>query len=138
MAENKRFKHLLSPGRIGSLITKNRIVKTSSSLGYQYDETDGRITEKHISFSEAIARGGSGLIITEGGIFDWPLGGDDVFHYRLDSDEYIPGWIKLAETIHKYNCPVFAQMVHSGPWHRSALSGMQPVASSAGIRVEGA
>ena len=136
MAENKRFKHLLSPGRIGSLITKNRIVKTSSSLGYQYDETDGRITEKHISFSEAIARGGSGLIITEGGIFDWPLGAHDVFHYRIDSDEYIPGWIKLAETIHKYNCPVFAQMVHSGPWHRSALSGMQPVASSAGIRVE--
>jgi 2,4-dienoyl-CoA reductase (NADPH2) len=136
MSMNNHFKYLLSPGRIGPLVTKNRMVKTSSSLGYQYSETDGRITEKHISFSEAIARGGVGLIITEGGIFDWPLGAHDVFHYRIDNDEYIPGWVELAEAIHKYDCPVFAQMVHSGPWHRTALSGLQPVASSAGIRVE--
>jgi 2,4-dienoyl-CoA reductase (NADPH2) len=133
---NKKFKLLFTPGQIGRLVIKNRIVKTTSSLGYQYNETDGRITEKHISFSEAIARGGAGLIITEGGIFDWPLGAHDFFHYRMDSDEYIPGWVKLAEAIHKYNCPVFAQLVHSGPWHRTALSGLQPVASTAGIRVE--
>ncbi len=136
MSGNKRFHKLLEPGRIGRINTRNRIVKTVSSMGYQYDEKDGHITERQLYFSEAIARGDAGLMISEGGIFDWPLGAHDVFHYRIDDDEYIPGWAKLAEVVHKYGCPVFAQMVHSGPWHRKEMDGNDPVASTAGIRVE--
>ena len=112
------------------------MIKTASTLGYQYDEKDGHITPRQLSFSEAIARGGVGLFISEGGIFDWPLGAHDIFHFRIDDDEYIPGWTKLAEIVHKYGCPIFAQMVHSGPWHRKEMDGLDPVASTAGIRVE--
>ncbi len=101
MTENRRFYKLLAPGRIGQVTTRNRIVKTTSSMGYQYNEKDGHITEKQLYFSEAIARGGVGLVITEGGIFDWPLGAHDVFHYRIDDDEYIPGWARLAEFLVK-------------------------------------
>jgi 2,4-dienoyl-CoA reductase (NADPH2) len=75
-------------------------------------------------------------MISEGGIFDWPLGAHDVFHYRIDDDEYIPGWTKLAEVVHKHGCPIFAQMVHAGPWHRKEMDGNDPVASTADIRVE--
>ena len=136
MTGEERFSKLLEPYHIGQVKTKNRMIKTSSTLGYQYDEKDGHITPRQLSFSEAIARGGVGLFISEGGIFDWPLGAHDIFHFRIDDDEYIPGWTKLAEVVHKYGCPIFAQMVHSGPWHRKEMDGLDPVASTAGIRVE--
>ncbi|MGD0794483.1 MAG: FAD-dependent oxidoreductase [Dehalococcoidales bacterium] len=136
MSASKKFQKLLEPGRIGRITTKNRIIKTTSSMGYQYDEKDGHMTERQLYFSEAIARGGVGLMISEGGIFDWPIGAHDVFHYRIDDDEYIPGWAKLAEVIHKHGCPLFAQMVHAGPWHRKEMDGNDPVASTADIRVE--
>jgi len=136
MKRNERFSRLLEPSHIGSVKTKNRIIKTTSSMGYQFDEVDGHITEKFLYFVEAIAKGGVGLMIVEGGTLDYPQGAHDVFHFRIDDDEYVPGWVKVAEASHKYGVPIFAQMVHSGPWHRSEMSGLQPIASSANIRVE--
>lgn len=136
MAMDPRFKLLLSPGQIGSIKTKNRLIKSTNSMGYQKDEYDGHITQKHIAYTEALARGGVGLIITEGGTIDYPLSAHDVFHFRIDKDEYLPGWVKLAEAAHKYDCPIFPQLVHSGPWHRKEYSGMDPIASSDNIRVE--
>ncbi len=136
MAMDPRFKLLLSPGQIGSIKTKNRLIKSTNSMGYQKDEYDGHITQKHIAYTEALARGGVGLIITEGGTIDYPLSAHDVFHFRIDKDEYLPGWAKLAEAAHKYDCPIFPQLVHSGPWHRKEYSGLDPIASSDNIRVE--
>ena len=71
MNPNKRFRRLLEPGQIGSVKTKNRIIKPTSSMGYQYDKEDGYITEKFIHFCEAFARGGAGLMIVEGGTVDY-------------------------------------------------------------------
>jgi 2,4-dienoyl-CoA reductase (NADPH2) len=136
MAVNERFRMLLSPGQIGSIKTKNRFIKSTNSMGYQKDERDGYMTQKHIAYTEALARGGVGLIITEGGTIDYPLSAHDVFHFRIDKDEYIPGWIKLAEAAHKYDCPIFPQLVHSGPWHRKEYDGLDPIASSDNIKVE--
>ncbi len=136
MKENKRFSRLLEQSHIGSVKTKNRIIKTTSSMGYQFDEVDGHITEKFLYFIEAIAKGGVGLMIVEGGTLDYPQGAHDFFHFRIDDDEYLPGWVRVAEVSHKHGVPIFAQMVHSGPWHRSEMSGLQPIASSDNIRVE--
>ena len=136
MGGKERFSKLLEPHHIGQVKTKNRMIKTASTLGYQVDEKDGHITPRQLSFSEAMARGGVGLFVAEGGIFDWPLGAHDTFHFRIDTDEFIPGWTKMAEIVHKYGIPVFVQMVHAGPWHRKEMDGLDPVASTAGIRVE--
>jgi 2,4-dienoyl-CoA reductase (NADPH2) len=136
MADNSRFKMLLSPGQIGSIKTRNRIIKSTNSMGYQKDEYDGNMTQKHLFYTEALARGGVGLVITEGGTIDYPLSAHDVFHFRVDKDEYIPGWARLAEAAHKYDCPIFPQMVHSGPWHRKEYDGLDPIASSDDIKVE--
>ncbi len=105
-------------------------------MGYQIDEVDGHITDQFLYFVEAIAKGGVGLQIVEGGTLDYPQGAHDVFHFRIDDDEYLPGWVKVAEASHKHGVPIFAQMVHSGPWHRTEMSGLQPIASSDNIRVE--
>ncbi len=136
MSEHSRFSRLLEPSQIGSVKMKNRMIKTTSSMGYQIDEIDGHITDKFIYFVEAIAKGGVGLMIVEGGTLDFPQGAHDFFHFRIDDDEYLPGWVRVAEASHKHGVPIFAQMVHSGPWHRSEMSGLQPIASSDNIRVE--
>jgi len=136
MSKKIKLLKLLEPGQIGSLKTKNRIVKPTSSMGYQYDKDDGHITERFLHFCEAFARGGAGLMIVEGGTIDHTLSAHDYWHFRIDEDEYIPGWKKIADVVHKYNMPVLAQMVHSGPWHRKEMDGKDPIASSADIMVE--
>jgi 2,4-dienoyl-CoA reductase (NADPH2) len=136
MSGNERFSRLLEPSHIGNVKTKSRIIKPTSSMGYQIDEVDGHITDQFLYFVEAIAKGGVGLQIVEGGTLDFPQGAHDVFHFRIDDDEYIPGWTKVAEASHKHGVPIFVQMVHAGPWHRTEMSGLQPIASSANIKVE--
>jgi 2,4-dienoyl-CoA reductase (NADPH2) len=136
MTTNPRFSKLLEPGQIGSVKTKNRIVKPTSSMGYQYDKDDGHITERFIHFCEAFARGGAGLMVVEGGTIDYTLSAHDYWHFRIDNDEYIPGWKKIADVVHKYDMPIFVQMVHSGPWHRKEMDGKDPIASSPDIMVE--
>jgi 2,4-dienoyl-CoA reductase (NADPH2) len=136
MAVNSKFLKLLEPGQIGNVKTKNRIVKPTSSLGYQYDEDDGHITERFLHFCEAFARGGAGLMVIEGGTIDYTLSAHDYWHFRIDKDVYIPGWKKITDIVHKYDMPIFAQMVHSGPWHRKEMDGKDPIASSPDIMVE--
>jgi 2,4-dienoyl-CoA reductase (NADPH2) len=136
MNGNERFSKLLEPSQIGKVKTKNRMIKPTSSMGYQIDEVDGHLTDQFLYFVEAIAKGGVGLQIVEGGTLDFPQGAHDFFHFRVDDDEYLPGWTKVAEASHKHGVPIFAQMVHAGPWHRTEMSGLQPIASSANIKVE--
>ena len=66
MSGKKGFEKLLEPGQIGRVKTRNRMIKTANSVGYQSDKWDGNITQKHLDFYEALARGGVGLIIAEG------------------------------------------------------------------------
>jgi 2,4-dienoyl-CoA reductase (NADPH2) len=136
MSKHLVFSRLMETSQIGSVKTKNRIIKTTSSMGYQIDSVDGHITDRFLYFVEAMAKGGVGLMIVEGGVPDYPQGAHDFFHFRIDDDEYIPGWVRVAEVSHKYGVPIFAQMVHSGPWHRSEMSGLKPIASSDNIMVE--
>lgn len=136
MTTDQRFYKLLEPGRIGSVKTKNRIVKPTSSMGYQYDKDDGHVTEKFLHFCEAFARGGAGLMVIEGGTIDYTLSAHDFWHFRIDNDEYIPGFKKITDVVHKYNMPIFVQLVHSGPWHRKEMDGKDPIASSPDLMVE--
>ena len=54
---------------------------------------------------------------------------------RIDADEYIPGFSKLADAVHKYDCRLSVQMMHAGPWCPTSLSGRPPIAASV-MRVE--
>ena len=35
----------------------------------------------------------------------------------MDDDRYIPGFTKLTNAVHKHGCPIFLQIMHSGPWY---------------------
>jgi 2,4-dienoyl-CoA reductase (NADPH2) len=129
------YQKLLEPGRIGSVTTRNRIIKTGAGL-LMWHEDDIHMREEVKAFYEGIARGGVGLIIVDSPAIDYPLGLRWRNRYRLDNDKYIEGMSELVEVIHKHGCPTFMQMWHDGPWQvkvpqeKNPLYSGPPIASS--------
>ncbi len=134
MAVDKRFEKLMEPGRIGSVKTRNRIIKTGAGM-MMWHEDDTHMNEAMKAFYEGMARGGVGLLIVESPTIDYPLGARWRARYRIDDDKYIKGLSELVQVIRKHDCPTFMQMNHDGPWQRiifepTALSPGPPIAAS--------
>ena len=72
MAATTAFEKLMEPGYIGSLRTKNRIIKTAAGSGYYSPE--GNPTDQMAGFYSAFAKGGVGLIIIENCGVECPRG----------------------------------------------------------------
>lgn len=125
MSGASRFRRLLEPGRIGSVATKNRIIKNGTHLFY-HDKPGGFMDQRNIDFYDVLARGGVGLIV----VASAPLGLEAPVGYRIDKDEYIPGFAELARTIHGQGIPAFVQLFHLGPMQPPFLPGEPAAASS--------
>jgi 2,4-dienoyl-CoA reductase (NADPH2) len=127
MANSTRFQRLLEPGYVGSVRTRNRLLKTGSTLGF-YPWEDGHIQQPVIDSYEVLAKGGAGLV-TVGAA---PLGVPPGRGYLMNDDKVLPGMTRLAEAIRKYDCPAFVQMFHLGPMLPPFLvsAGVRPVAAS--------
>lgn len=121
----KTFERLLEPGRIGTVTTRNRLIKTGASMCYWHSE-HVHMSEKAKAYYGAVARGGVGLLIVESPVVDWPYGARWKERYRIDHDRYIEGMAELAEAIHIHGCPTFVQMWHDGPW-QNPLFGDPPL-----------
>jgi 2,4-dienoyl-CoA reductase (NADPH2) len=115
MSKNARYEKILEPGRIGSVETRNRIIKSGAGM-LMWHEDDMQMREEVKAFYEGIARGGVGLLIVESPTIDYPFGVRWKERYRIDDDRYIQGLRELVEVIHKHDCPTFMQMNHDGPW----------------------
>jgi 2,4-dienoyl-CoA reductase (NADPH2) len=115
MAGTAQFEKLLEPGQIGSVKTRNRIIKTGAGM-LMWHEDETYVNEKMLAFYEAIARGGVGLLIVEATTNDYPLGTRWRERYRMDDDKYIKGMSELVNIIHKHGCPTFMAMDHYGNW----------------------
>jgi 2,4-dienoyl-CoA reductase (NADPH2) len=134
MPHIKKFEKILEPGYIGSVKTRNRIIKTGAGM-FMWHEDDLHMNEAIKAFYEALARGGVGLLIVESPTIDYPLGARWRQRYRIDDDKYIDGLSELVQVIRKYDCPTFMQMNHDGPWQRKLfepepLSPGPPIAAS--------
>ncbi len=103
---------LSSPGTIGSLTIKNRVVMTAASACLT--EPDGTMTEAMLSYYERRAKGGVGLIITEMVCVDEDRG--VLFPRELSAarPESIPSFLRLADRVHPYGTKIFAQLFHPG------------------------
>jgi 2,4-dienoyl-CoA reductase-like NADH-dependent reductase (Old Yellow Enzyme family) len=127
MTSSKRFHKLMEPGYLGSIRTKNHLLKTGSTLGF-FPWEGGNVQQKVIDSYEALAKGGVGLV-TVGAA---PLGVPPGVGYKMDDDKYLPSMTRLADSIRKYGCPAFLQMFHLGPMLPPFLvaSGHQALAAS--------
>jgi 2,4-dienoyl-CoA reductase (NADPH2) len=110
MPTRTKFKNLAQPIKIGKIPLKNRMMKNGTGLFWDDPTTGGFMNDRNIAFFEALAKGGVGLVVAATGpLQEGPLPG-----FKIISDEYIPGYRKLADAIHKYDCPAFLQLFHLG------------------------
>jgi 2,4-dienoyl-CoA reductase (NADPH2) len=120
------FEKLLEPYHIGSVKTRNRIIKTGASTLYSHED-ELHMNKTMLAFYEAIARGGVGLLIVESPTIDYPSSSRWSQLFRLDHDKYIEGMSELVQVIHKQGCPTFMQMVHLGPWQNPLFPNEPPI-----------
>lgn len=124
---HKQFPHLFSPISINNLTLKNRIIST----GHETHLNDnGIIGDRMVAYHEARAKGGAGLIMTEvalvhpGAVFV----ADPI---RVDTDDCIAGYERLANVLHGYDCGIIAQLFHPGREIIASQDGTAPVSYSA-------
>jgi 2,4-dienoyl-CoA reductase (NADPH2) len=118
---NTKFARLLEPGYIGQVRTKNRIVKTAQGSSVIEPDT-GFVGERAIAYYESLVKGELGLLIVESCGVEYPLGTHHPpVQFRLHEDSLIPSFSKLTVMAHRYNTPIFIQLIHSGPWNPTGL-----------------
>ena len=106
-----RFRHLISPGRIGKMTVRNRMVMPP--MGTNYAADNGFVTERLVRYYEARAEGGTGLIIVEVAAVA-PEGKAVSHQVGLWADKFIPGLRYLAESIKKHGARAAIQLHHAG------------------------
>jgi len=109
---SEAFVHLLSPGRIGPLELRNRIIVTA--MGVNLAEPDGTCGERIRAFHEEHARGGVGLVNTGVGGVAWPVGGNQPGQVAISDDRFIPGIASLADAVHRHGAKFSVQLHHGG------------------------
>lgn len=107
-----RYPHLLSPGRIGNLEIRNRLMQTA--MGTNLAHPGGYFGEELIAYHEARARGGVGLIITEAVAVGWPQGAALYHQVAISDDKYIEGLSKLAAAVQRHGARIALQLHFAG------------------------
>jgi 2,4-dienoyl-CoA reductase-like NADH-dependent reductase (Old Yellow Enzyme family)/thioredoxin reductase len=103
---------LLSPGQIGPVATRNRIVMPA--MDQNTCDGDGLLTEITIDHYEQRARGGVGLVILETAAVAYPQGATSRHQPSLVDDRCLPGLRELADRVHAHGTKVLVQMCHHG------------------------
>lgn len=125
---SKLFPHLFTPGKIGSLTLKNRIMKAPQSSGMS--NMDGTVSERLVRYYRQQAAGGAGMIIVEYAYVD-DIGAKSAHcHLGISSNEHIPGLAWLAENIREQGAVPAIQIEHCG---RQKFLGTQPICAPSAI-----
>jgi 2,4-dienoyl-CoA reductase-like NADH-dependent reductase (Old Yellow Enzyme family)/thioredoxin reductase len=106
-----RFPHLTAEGRIGSLVTKNRMVV--SAMGVNLAE-QGYCGDRLRAYHERQAAGGVGLIVMGVAGVGWPSGGNQPGQIAISDDKFIPGLAAVADAVHKHGAKLSTQLHHGG------------------------
>ena len=106
------YPHLLSPGRIGTMELRNRII--SCPMGDRLANDDGSVSDAHLSYFEARARGGAALVLLGSVSVTYPEGAYALEQMAIAHDRHRAGYEALADRIHAHGAKVAAQLVHNG------------------------
>jgi 2,4-dienoyl-CoA reductase (NADPH2) len=108
-----RYPRIFSPGRIGSLTTKNRIKYAATETNF--NTSDGYVTSREVAYMEAQARGGAGIVTTQGAYPDRKGEGKGFRGMMaICDDRFIPGLAGIAEVIRSNGALSCIQILHCG------------------------
>lgn len=119
------YSHLLSPGSIGKLQLRNRIVVMA--MGVSYAEDDGSIGERALAYHEEQARGGAGLIVSGACAVAWPVGAVQRNQLALSEDRHIGGLRRLVDAVHAHGAKFAVQLQQGGLVAGYSLYGGHPL-----------
>ena len=106
------FSRLLSPGRIGTLELRNRIVMCP--MGDSLCNGDGTISANQAAYFEARARGGAGMLLVGSMGIAYPRASFDERQVGVSDDRFLDGLIDLTTRVHAHGVRIAAQLVHNG------------------------
>jgi 2,4-dienoyl-CoA reductase (NADPH2) len=109
----EKYPHLFSPGRIGNLTVRNRIKYAATETNFPY--RDGFVSDREVAYMEAQARGGAGIVTTQGAYPD-PRGEGKGFMGMMAiwDDAFVPGLARIADVIRKHDVLSCIQILHCG------------------------
>ncbi|WP_099224556.1 NAD(P)/FAD-dependent oxidoreductase [Listeria costaricensis] len=123
------YPNIFKPLTVKRTTFKNRIVMPP--MGTNLASMNGEFPEEHIKYYEQRAKGGTGMITIENVCIDFPYGTNGTTQLRIDNDQYIPGFVKATERLHRYGAMVSVQINHAGASaYPGRLGGLQPVSAS--------
>ena len=105
------YQTLLSPGQIGPLKLRNRMVVTA--MGVNFAEEGGFWGDRILAYHEEQARGGAGLIISGACGVMYPVGQVQEWQVAISDDKYIPGLKRVVDAVHSHGAR-FAVQLHQG------------------------
>jgi 2,4-dienoyl-CoA reductase-like NADH-dependent reductase (Old Yellow Enzyme family)/thioredoxin reductase len=123
-----RYPRLFSPGRIGRLALRNRILMAPMEKNLALPT--GAVTRRYVDYCEARAAGGAALILLES-MFVHPAGRNHRYQLGLHDDALVPGYRRLVAACHRLGARVGAQLQFAGRETSSRVTGTPPVAPSA-------
>jgi 2,4-dienoyl-CoA reductase (NADPH2) len=93
------------------LTVKNRLFR--SNVSGRFDNYDGSGSQARINWEESFARGGVGAIISS--FVPVHIRGRILPNYAMiDSDDKIPFWRAVGESVHRHDCKFLMQLSHGG------------------------
>ena len=123
-----KFPTMFSPVQIGTVTVPNRFVVPP--MGNNLANTDGTLSDRSLSYYQARAKGGFGLITIESTVvYQEAKGGPR--KPCLFSDNTVESFRRVADACHAYGAKVSIQLQHAGPEGNSALTGYPLKAASA-------
>jgi len=122
------YPNLFSPGAIGGVSLKNRIVQTPMGTGLI---DMGRVPEREVAFQEERARAGVGLLITGGAV----VHPTSRFPARIIIEAWDEDGIEALSTrcdaVHRHGARIFGQLIHLGRESPGGQTDYAPMGPSA-------
>ena len=108
-----QYPHIFQPGRIGKLTSKNRIKYAATETNFPYG--DGYVSDREVAYMEAQAKGGAGIVTTQGAYPDKKGEGKGFKGMMaIYDDRFIPGLARIADVIRKNGALSSIQILHCG------------------------
>jgi 2,4-dienoyl-CoA reductase (NADPH2) len=103
---------LSQPLKVGALTLRNRLVM--GPMAATAPRQDGAPSDQTTAFFEARARGGVGMIIVGGLVATTRSYEEAPFRplLRLDIDDHLPIFRRLADAVHAHGVPLIAEIMH--------------------------
>ena len=126
-----KYRHLAAPIRIGQLELKNRFMKNGTGFFWDDTSTGSHMNQRYLDYFETLAKGGTALISSATGPLIRDVGAR-MPGFKINHDDYLPGWRQWADVVHRHGAVAFAQIFHLGPM-APLLVKVPPSASASAI-----